>query len=188
MRTGVGFSPTSLLSLLSHARSLSPGEPSPFVGLVSGLAPPGEEELYFYTEPFPGNAPSAPRGRGKHRLRDKPVAAAHSVWLAIPPGPPGSRGAAAAPAPLGRRTFGRVPERAFREEGGRVPSQPQSDTEGELVPRTSARQPNSLGKVLTLLLRRRHSADEKSARGRARVLANIYSEVQNCFAFLFVIW
>lgn len=90
------------------------------VELVSELSPLGDEELYFHTEPFPGNTPYAMRGRGKHRLRDKPVAAGHTPWLLPPtrsgsqarPGPPGCRGAAAAaPAQLSQRTFDPVRER-----------------------------------------------------------------------------
>lgn len=98
--TGMGFSPTPFLSLLCHARSLNHEESSQLVGLVSGLSPHGDEELYFCTEPFPGNAPSALRGRGKYRLCDNPVAAGHTPPLLPPtrsgsqprPGPPGCRG------------------------------------------------------------------------------------------------
>lgn len=39
--------------------------------------------------------------------------------------------------------------------------------------------------ILTLLLCQWHCVDEKGVRGRARVLANIYSEIHNCFAFFF---
>lgn len=90
------------------------------VELVSELSPLGDEGLYFCTEPFPGNTPSALHGRRKYRLRDKPVAAGHTPWLLPPtrsgsqprPGPSGSRGAAAAaPAPLSQSTFDPLRER-----------------------------------------------------------------------------
>lgn len=113
MGTAVGSPPTPFLSLLCQARSLSPGESSPLVGLVSPL---GDEELYL--ESFPGNTPPASSGRGECGFRDKPVAAGHTPPLLLPPTRsgsqprPGPRGAAAAaPAPLSPRTFGPLRER-----------------------------------------------------------------------------
>lgn len=195
MGTGVGFSPIPFLSLLCHARSLSPGEPSALVGHVLGLSPPGDEELYFCTEPFP--APSSLRGRGKYRLRDKPGAAGHSRGRCRP------LGLARNPArgrrdPAGRRLlrprsarapWSRCGSESSGKGGGIVPSQPQRDFGGnDTALWCPTSQHFGQGDILTLLLRRPHSADEESVRGRARVLANIYSEMQNCLAFLFVIW
>lgn len=124
------------------------------VELVSELSPLGDEELYFHTEPFPGNTPYAMRGRGKHRLRDKPVAAGHTPWLLPPtrsgsqarPGPPGCRGAAAAaPAQLSQRTFDPV-RKSLGNGVGAGPIAAPERYRGELVPHTSSRHPNSLGK------------------------------------------
>lgn len=119
------------------------------------------------------------------------------------PGPHGSRGSCGCSQPLsaGAALAGCRSERLGK--GGRVPParvaaphtpRPSVGLRGGWYwypppeSRVSAR-PRSvqLGQrdILALRLHQWHCADEKGERDRARVLANIYSEIHNCFAFAF---
>lgn len=180
--------------------------------------PWGAEELDFCTETFPASSSFALRGRGKHRLGDKPPAARHTPprllhaqpgshsqrqRLQTRPGPPGSCGGCGCshPRAAGAALAGCRSESLGK--GGRVPPariaaphtpRPSVGLRGgwywypSLEPRVSARPRSAqLGQwdTLALLLHQWHCVDEKNERDRARVLANIYSEIHNCFAFAF---
>lgn len=125
---------------------------------------------------------------------------------AAPPKPPGAAGF-----PRGRRRLLPAPLRRTSRAGGRrehlgkrgpgpacvgcSPSlpQPQRGPRGGTgtpapEPRGWAR-PRSVrlgNRAASPRLRQRHCLGEKGVRGRARVLANIYSEIHNCFALYFL--
>lgn len=190
---------------------------SPIVGVGSGLSPPGVEELNLCTEHsllpvtpsstgcLPSRAhaaclpPAPPESRtpGQHRRT----------------GHRGSHGGCALPAPRSRGAAHLWPLVWGRGAGSRLhpargcpagaPSPPVPARAPAGVPHPAPEPPGS-ARPGACGARRGHPARALGAlrapaapealrgsqrlRGRGRVLANIYSQIHNCFAFFFVIW